>query len=290
MPTRQQVVTLAGAPLTRLEFTDHKLFAEHHGWGRKDGIARSLIDELPDGRDSLSIRCTLEGGECFEERRPAPLPSMMYNNPLFSDVTFRLTSTEPETRLFAPKPFLVSQSTYFATLFNSGFSEATSTIELDARLDCSTLHALLFHLHYSKVAFVKSPSHYLASAANATEESAYAWINGNAPKMADDPPPCSPHALYRLADRYLDKELKKQAKDHILCNVTVASAAYEAFSGLSRDYSDVSDGLVAFILQHWSAVKATSGWARCMELLDSGALPGGTAVLNKILAKLSVVP
>ncbi|GAA5822160.1 hypothetical protein JCM3770_005070 [Rhodotorula araucariae] len=358
---RIDVVTLAGAPLKQLEFTDRKLFVEHHGLGRKNGIAWSLIDELPDGRDSLFIRCALEGGECYKERRPAPLPPAVFNNPLPSDVTFHLTSTEPPARIFAMKPFLVNQSTYFATLFSSGFSEATSTIKLDAHLEyrkpdnayagnaadfkpffvCkdpsalgsdhervvdedgdqdpatspglneataepaneksnqevemrkyheikvdyrrvySTLHAFLFHLHYSKVAFVQSLSHHLALAVNATEESAYACIKGDAAKMADDPPPCSPHALYRLADRYLNEELKKQAKYNILNNLTIASAAYEAFGSLSRDYPELSDGVVAFILQHWPAVKATAGWAR-LEVLESGALLGGMAVLSKI--------
>ncbi|BGP52160.1 hypothetical protein JCM10450v2_008131 [Rhodotorula kratochvilovae] len=350
----------AGRRLNRLKCTDKRIFDDGHGWGWKEGLKWSLIDALPDNQDSLIIRCALESGQCFERPQATALPSALYDNPLFADVAFRLTSTEPETTLFAAEPFLLETSTYFATLFGSGFSETTSTVRLDARKkysapddpgagdhpdfqpffrneddassvgddepmvdqtedkngslshgpdaaaarpageqgaveaeprqyheikvgDCSywTFNAFLFHLHYSKVAFLKPISQYVAVTKDPSEKGALAWMEGEVDEAGGAM--CSPHALYRLADRYLHDELKKLSKDQILYNLTIASAAYEAFSALGRDYTDISDGVVAFILQHWSAVKSTPGRGRCMELLDAGALPGGAAVLSKIL-------
>ncbi|BGP35853.1 hypothetical protein JCM10296v2_007705 [Rhodotorula toruloides] len=107
---------------------------------------------------------------------------------------------------------------------------------------------------------------------------------------------CNPHALYRLADRYLEVRLRDIVKKHILSTLTPATAAYAAFSSLGRTFQDVQDGVVDYILKHTSLtlhyelqdeVVESPGWERALELIDEGSLSGGAAVLSKILSSRS---
>ncbi|GAA5930260.1 hypothetical protein JCM10213_001044 [Rhodosporidiobolus nylandii] len=98
---------------------------------------------------------------------------------------------------------------------------------------------------------------------------------------------CSPHALYRLADLYLERDLKEAVKGFLLRSLTVENVAYEAFSALSLDFEDYQKPVVAFLLVEWEKVKQTKAMKQVLELLDGGQLPGGGLVLGKILAALS---
>ncbi|GAA5938782.1 hypothetical protein JCM10213_006118 [Rhodosporidiobolus nylandii] len=160
--------------------------------------------------------------------------------------------------------------------------------------DCSysTLHSLLFFLRTGKVCLLPSTSNYLVAFQNEAPSEPYsisgrnAWLN-KAAKGMSGPGFCNPHALYRLADRYLLEELKMIAKERIV-GLTVRNAAYEAFSSLSRDFELVQKDIVEFVLKNWNEVKATRAWSQAMELLGEGHLPGGVDVLRRVLEALGV--
>ncbi|GAA5885555.1 hypothetical protein JCM6882_007467 [Rhodosporidiobolus microsporus] len=167
----------------------------------------------------------------------------------------------------------------------------------------ATYHALLFFLYTSCISFLPPTSDYLlthqppegeslvpgawhAPAPVHTDEERDAWLLKNA--LNRDPAPCSPHAMYRLANRYLLDELKKIAQGYIIRSLTVENVAYEVFCTLSKDYETHQDEVLKFLLKNWDAVKKTRGWAQSMDLLEDGRLPGGTAVLKKIFDALAV--
>ncbi|GAA5943389.1 hypothetical protein JCM10213_007977 [Rhodosporidiobolus nylandii] len=155
--------------------------------------------------------------------------------------------------------------------------------------DCSysTLDSLLFFLRTGKVCFLPSTGNYLIAFQDEGSSHPYsisgrnAWLN-KAVEGLGGPGFCNPHALYRLADRYLLGELKKLAKERIVRGLTVQNVGYEAFSCLSRDFEDVQKDAVEFVLKNWKEVKATRAWSQAMELLSEGHLPGGLDILRRV--------
>ncbi|GAA5903722.1 hypothetical protein JCM6882_003396 [Rhodosporidiobolus microsporus] len=66
--------------------------------------------------------------------------------------------------------------------------------------------------------------------------------------------------------------------------------AYEVFCSLSLHYESHRDKVLEYLLKNWDAVKKTRAWTQSLELLDEGNLPGGAAVLRKILEKATIKP
>ncbi|GAA5982945.1 hypothetical protein JCM10908_006845 [Rhodotorula pacifica] len=149
--------------------------------------------------------------------------------------------------------------------------------------DCSyaTLAAYLHQLYSNEVKYLKSVAFLLVKNASPTESNILAWVNRRADGKSY---PCLPHAMYRLADCYMETDLKRRAKGAILQDITVESAPYEVFSQLSRDYPDFQDDVVEFIVANLDDVIATAGWKRAVDLVDEGKIPGGGSILHKILA------
>ncbi|KAJ8291607.1 hypothetical protein OF846_005267 [Rhodotorula toruloides] len=158
--------------------------------------------------------------------------------------------------------------------------------------DCSwaTFRTYLHALYYDAAGWIPSRSRYLAhvykdtgtpapelQARQQTSFSAQTNVNVNGT------PCCSAHAFYRLADRYLDVRLRERAKVAILRSLTVDTAAFEAFSSLSRSFPDVRDGVIDWIVDHADDVFKSRGWQRAVELVDEGALAGGATVMNRVL-------
>ncbi|BGP43932.1 hypothetical protein JCM10449v2_007989 [Rhodotorula kratochvilovae] len=159
----------------------------------------------------------------------------------------------------------------------------------------TTICAFIDYLYYRTIAFLPSMSHYLVAMSKVevggTLADPHAWLQKfPTEKRASFGPRCSPHALYRLADCYLHAELRDLAKKHILDGLTVENAAYELFSTLSRDYSDIQSGILTFILAVWEGVTSSRAWQHALELLDEGALPGGIAVVGKVLGMVAPKP
>ncbi|GAA5974665.1 hypothetical protein JCM11641_007048 [Rhodosporidiobolus odoratus] len=154
-----------------------------------------------------------------------------------------------------------------------------------------TYHALLYYLHAKDILFTPSISNDLvkqyeakAKDAGTLPDDKNTWLIVNA--LRDDPPPCNLHALYCLADEYLEDELRGLAKDFIVRSLTVENVAYEAFCVLSMDYDDSQQPVVKFLLDNWVKVRDTKASNQVVELLEAGKLPGGGAVFKKIFAGL----
>ncbi|GAA6017395.1 hypothetical protein JCM10207_005620 [Rhodosporidiobolus poonsookiae] len=114
-------------------------------------------------------------------------------------------------------------------------------------------------------------------------------MDGYCLRGAHRPTPCSPHALLRLADRYLENGLRQRAKSFILGSLTVQNVAYEAFSQLSLDFADIQKDVVAFLLEHWDEVKTSTAMEHVLEVIADGELPGGAEVLARIHQELRYI-
>uniref|UniRef100_A0A0K3CMJ0 FGENESH: predicted gene_15.16 protein n=2 Tax=Rhodotorula toruloides TaxID=5286 RepID=A0A0K3CMJ0_RHOTO len=152
--------------------------------------------------------------------------------------------------------------------------------------DCSysTFLAYLYWIYYGEISFAPSRATELANSEEQPESQDSPAVTP--PAETDEspsPPPCNAHAMYRLADRYLHDGLCEIAKSAIVSGLTPETAAYEAFSALSRDYEDLQVAVIEFIVKNIQAVRASSGWTRMLRLIGEGGVAGGVVVLDKIL-------
>ncbi|OJT12800.1 hypothetical protein TRAPUB_10635 [Trametes pubescens] len=99
------------------------------------------------------------------------------------------------------------------------------------------------------------------------------------------PRPPSAKSVYRLADRLGLQELKDRAFRHIVKSLTVENVAVEAFSAFSAAFEDVRKVQIAFMFEHWMAVR-TGALANIGQLLRIGKLPGFEEVWPMILQNL----
>ncbi|GAA5825580.1 hypothetical protein JCM11251_000292 [Rhodosporidiobolus azoricus] len=184
----------------------------------------------------------------------------------------------------------------------SGLAQSTTATGSYVKVvihDCSysTYYGILFYLYTHRINFLPPTSDYLLAdqneprkprdASDATK-ARDAWLIKKA--LNQNPPPCNPHAVYRLADRYLLNDLKEIAQGYILRSLTVENVAYEAFCRLSLDYDSYRDKVLQFILENWTAVKHTRAWMQSMKLLEDGQLQGGGALLQKLFDALDIKP
>ncbi|GAA6017405.1 hypothetical protein JCM10207_005623 [Rhodosporidiobolus poonsookiae] len=159
--------------------------------------------------------------------------------------------------------------------------------------DCSyeTFRALLKHMHDGAVHFLPSFATYLVyrqsfmpSPANEAPISLAMWENAHNDEWFQHR--SSPHAVYRLADRYFVHSLKDIARKAIVRFLTPETAAYELFSQLSMDFTDVQKPILDYVHDNWDKVSSTSAMKTALELVGAGQLPGGAAVIGKLFLGL----
>ncbi|GAA5884354.1 hypothetical protein JCM6882_002241 [Rhodosporidiobolus microsporus] len=181
-------------------------------------------------------------------------------------------------------------------VFGSGSEEEEAESDEDARrfqvIDISgrsfaTFRSLIYFLHTGMTNFTPSVSDYLVDQHTELEKNEDAepqprnnWLIKKS--LRKNPPPCNPHALYRLADEHLDDKLRDLAKGFIVRSLTIENVAYEAFCQLSIDYNDFQKDVLKFLLEYWDEVRSTRAMKHALELLEAGQLPGGATVLTKI--------
>ncbi|BGP43921.1 hypothetical protein JCM10449v2_007978 [Rhodotorula kratochvilovae] len=142
----------------------------------------------------------------------------------------------------------------------------------------NTILAYLYYLHFGSLFFGPSPAAALAKPPAQDSPSATDAMSGN-----EGQPRCSAHALYRIA-WVLELNVLEQARAAIVAGLTVETAAYELFSDLSCDHSELRDTLLPFVVANWDAVRATAGWAHAAELISEGKIKGAWGTLQKIVA------
>ncbi|GAA5985162.1 hypothetical protein JCM10908_002551 [Rhodotorula pacifica] len=91
------------------------------------------------------------------------------------------------------------------------------------------------------------------------------------------PAPASPKSVYRLAHLLELKQLEELALDNLRSQLSDHNAAYELFSDVASFYPAVRDVALEYVVQHWTAVRASNAWAEMRQLADAHALPGGAA-------------
>ena len=87
--------------------------------------------------------------------------------------------------------------------------------------------AYLAYLYSSEVDFLASPALFLAAEkepGSSTESDFSEWANKKAKSRTN---PSLPHAMYRLADCYMEPAIKRRAKGWILQNITVETVRYQ---------------------------------------------------------------
>ncbi|BGP35845.1 hypothetical protein JCM10296v2_007697 [Rhodotorula toruloides] len=155
-----------------------------------------------------------------------------------------------------------------ATPVSSILRDATARYRRVEVADCiySTFFSYLYWIYYDEVSCRPSRAFALSAPETASPHDSSTIATFVETGSIDGAPPCDPHALYRLADRYLHDDLRDAAKNFIVESLTPETAAYEAFSKLGWIYTDVQDEIVKYIVKN----------------LD-GQLVGGSVVLNKVL-------
>ncbi|GAA6039845.1 hypothetical protein JCM8097_006760 [Rhodosporidiobolus ruineniae] len=281
------------------------------GYGWPSFIERAVLQDAVNADNTITLRFEIEPMKPIKPLSPLPaaensaLLYELFRQPAWADVAFLvqpLPSSQP-CYLFASELVLRSRSSYFKNMFSSDFAEATP-IRLDlstlptrfkdalegdeaefyvfeedfASGALATLGALLLFLHGGKVNFLPSTSQHL-KAHEEGEKKRYSAVTRehwqkHEQSTTQHPLACTPHALYRLADRYLLETLREVVKLELVDKLTVETVAYEMFSALSIDYEDVQKGILPFLLENWKEVKETRAWKQAMDLLEAGQLPG----------------
>ncbi|BGP20750.1 hypothetical protein JCM10213_001005 [Rhodosporidiobolus nylandii] len=153
--------------------------------------------------------------------------------------------------------------------------------------DCSfaTFDSFLFYLYSGAVSFLPSASEYLVTAAKTAVGMPLPprneWLESRLDAYSATRS-CSPHAIYRLADRYFAYHLKDKTQDYLVRSLTVENAAYEAFCQLSVDFADFREPVVKYAVANWDKVKSTAAMKQVLKLLEAGELPGGAEILSEI--------
>ncbi|GAA5827155.1 hypothetical protein JCM5353_001005 [Sporobolomyces roseus] len=167
--------------------------------------------------------------------------------------------------------------------------------------DFTTYRAMLAHLYTSIVPFTALPSDYLVARQEALDKlenseslefpSPKEWFLDQFEDLVDQRDwngiePCSPHAMFRLADCYGLEELRGLAKGRIERSLTVENVAYELFSPLSFDYDEIRDLAFEFFKKHWAEVKTTKALDIVLKKNSEGELPDAHELIKKILLEM----
>ncbi|KAH9938914.1 hypothetical protein B0H21DRAFT_51460 [Amylocystis lapponica] len=106
-----------------------------------------------------------------------------------------------------------------------------------------------------------------------------------------DTPQCSPKSMYRLADKYDLKDLKKLAKNNIKTKLSAYNILTELFSRFTSRYPEIFELQVQFMREniHMKAIWL-SQLPRWMGIVASGDLPHCSAVLVALCQTLASVP
>ncbi|BGP18067.1 hypothetical protein JCM10213v2_006117 [Rhodosporidiobolus nylandii] len=151
----------------------------------------------------------------------------------------------------------------------------------------ATYRALLLWLYNGQTSFALSISDFLVAKEDADSKvfslrDRDKWVKEERADKDLDLEACNPHAVYRLADRYLLDKLKALAKTFLLRSLTAENVAYEVFSNFGRDFEEVQNEEIAFMLDNWNDVKASKAFKHVLKLLAAGELPGGADILARI--------
>lgn len=145
----------------------------------------------------------------------------------------------------------------------------------------TTLGAYLAFLCSSSLSFIPSPAFFLAEKkepGSSIKSDFCKWADGQARNRRN---PALPHAMYRLADCYMEPTIKARAKGWILQYIKAETATFELFSQLSLDYPDFQDDVVDYVLANLNEVLATPGWERAVALINNGKIPDGAVILTR---------
>ncbi|GAA6053633.1 hypothetical protein NBRC10513_005453 [Rhodotorula toruloides] len=243
--------------------------------GQPQAIPLQVIESHDPSAD-LYVSVQLEEGRLST---PARIPPSLLNNPMYCDIAF--TFPNVSLPLFAFKLVLVQQLPHFADLFKSGFAEGTADYTLPTSLkmlDCKDP----FEGDPEEFAEFEPPKDSESPDTTAQLPPAARQLGQqllqkrwHKVEISD----CSwatfrtyLYALYYDAAGSLSRRsLARTGEKGDPTSLTVETAAYEAFSSLSRTFPD-------------DDVLKSRGWQRAVELVDEGALAGGATVMNRILA------
>jgi len=103
-------------------------------------------------------------------------------------------------------------------------------------------------------------------------------------------PPCSPKAVYKLADKLGLRELKERAFEQITKSLTVENVPYEVFSTFSATFETVRKVEVKFFLDHWSQIRASDAMRNVWQQIRLGRHPGFEEVWPAIATNLEFNP
>ncbi|GAA5999087.1 hypothetical protein JCM5350_001376 [Sporobolomyces pararoseus] len=121
--------------LEDLEFEEHDFDIDTSSWGMELGVTVKQFLDIYDQQKSIGFRCVLKSDHFPERLSQGPdLALKFYDSRTYADTVFVVHGTgRAPLHIFACKPVLISASSHFKTLFESGFSEATSRRRFDVQ-------------------------------------------------------------------------------------------------------------------------------------------------------------
>ncbi|GAA5997448.1 uncharacterized protein JCM10292_000854 [Rhodotorula paludigena] len=171
------------------------------------------------------------------------------------------------------------------------------TVQENDWLSYNTVLAIVYYLHFGTVSFAVSPALALAadSAAPFLPLTPKTARKGAIEQLSA--PLCLAQVVADLtaAHAWELPALHELAAQHVVSQLTVESAAYELFSRAGAAYrciTNLSSSLtsaVPFLRTHFSAIKASPAWERCMALLEDGILSHAYVTRLRILEALATV-
>ncbi|GAA6041201.1 hypothetical protein JCM8097_008340 [Rhodosporidiobolus ruineniae] len=166
-----------------------------------------------------------------------------------------------------------------------------------------TYRAMLYWLYTEKITFTPLASSFIVDLLRedgaSVEKASTSPISGDAPR--EDPfasrrnyllrqletqpwdgvAPASPHAVYALADKLGDEDLKLRAKEAIVNAYTVDNIMYELISTFTSRYDELQTATLSFARSNWDKVTATPAFERVFDHADS--VEGGEEMRRKLV-------
>ncbi|GAA5825019.1 hypothetical protein JCM5353_001148 [Sporobolomyces roseus] len=166
-----------------------------------------------------------------------------------------------------------------------------------------TYRAIVGYLHCHLILFTTSPSLYHAFSPDSLQlngndlerrnsrktvaSTRAAWLSSRYDALSNYVPPeklwpASPHAVYRLADRYDLDGVKRLAKNRILNDLDYTTAAYELFSPLSLAFPDVQAAVFDYVCSNFDDVKKSLAFRLVLDKLHSGELASARDLTERL--------
>jgi len=116
------------------------------------------------------------------------------------------------------------------------------------------------------------------------------WITEWEKSHSSFPSPCSPKAVYRLADKLDIQELKDRAFKHIIDSLTVQNVPYEMFSNFSAAFEEIRKVQIKYFLDHWADIRTADAMTTIWQQIRVGRHPGFEEVWPLIASNLEYRP